>query len=328
MATYRKTGAGKWEVQIARKGVRRSGTFETKSEATRWAHEIEGEILGGKRGAVDKTLGDLMTRYQAEKVPGKGSPHVEERRIDRMLRDDVVMKMKLRDLKSTHLARWRDERLKKVSNSTVARDMATVSAAITVAIKEWKWLDHSPLKDVAAPKAPPGRDRRISDAEIERLLFALGYDYEDKPETVMQRTGAAMLFAIETGMRDGELAGLTMDRVFLDQRYAHLRKQDTKGRVKRDVPLSKEAMRIVRQMGVTDGLVFGLTARQVSATFQRAKRACMILDVTFHDTRHEAITRLSKKLSVLELARMVGHKDLNQLLTYFNESATDLSKKL
>lgn len=48
----------------------------------------------------------------------------------------------------------------------------------------------------------------------------------------------------------------------------------------------------------------------------------------FHDTRHEAITRLAKRLDVLELARMVGHRDPRSLMIYYNETAEQLAKKL
>ncbi|KJK17754.1 hypothetical protein UB46_34680 [Burkholderiaceae bacterium 16] len=51
-------------------------------------------------------------------------------------------------------------------------------------------------------------------------------------------------------------------------------------------------------------------------------------NLTFHDTRHEAITRLAKKLQPLALARMTGHTDLNELMTYYNESAADIAALL
>jgi integrase len=54
----------------------------------------------------------------------------------------------------------------------------------------------------------------------------------------------------------------------------------------------------------------------------------LIVDLHWHDTRHTAITRLAKKLNVLELARIVGHKDLRNLQIYYNESAEELAKKL
>lgn len=327
MATFRKNTKGKWEAQVTRKGVRRGKTFETKGEAVKWAHKIEAEILGGKRGAADKTFGDLMERYRKEVTPAKGSHTVEDKMISKLLKDDIA-KVSLRDLQSLHFAEWRNNRLKTVSGSTVARNMATMSAALNVAVKEWRWLDHSPIKDVSKPRQGPARDRRISEDEIERILFAAGYDCEDKPETVAARTGAAFLFAIETGMRAGELASLTMDRVNFDAKTAHIRAQDSKGRFKRDVSLSKEAMRIIRQMGAQSGLVFGVSSVQITRAFIVIKSAAMIEGLTFHDTRHEAITRLTKKIGPLQLARMSGHKDLKQLMIYYNESATDIAEKL
>lgn len=327
MASFRKNKTGKWEVQIARKGVRRGGTFETKAEATRWANQIEGEILGGKKGAVDKSFGDLLERYQKEVVPTKGGSHIEDKRIAKLLKDKIS-KIRLKDLDASHIAAWRDNRSKEVAPATVNRDLSTMSAALTRAVKEWKWLDHNPCKDVAFPKPPPGRDRRITDDEIDRILLCAGYQYDEKPESVRARTAAAFLFAIETAMRDGEIATLTMDNIFVEKRYAALRTRDADGYNKRNVPLSREAVRIISQMDVKEGLLFGLTAQQISATFQRLKGACMIENLTFHDTRHEAVTRLAQKLDVLDLARVTGHKNINQLRTYYNATATQIAEKL
>jgi hypothetical protein len=47
----------------------------------------------------------------------------------------------------------------------------------------------------------------------------------------------------------------------------------------------------------------------------------MIDDATFHDSRHNATTRLAKKFQVLDLARAIGHNDLKKLMVYYNESA-------
>lgn len=54
----------------------------------------------------------------------------------------------------------------------------------------------------------------------------------------------------------------------------------------------------------------------------------MIEDMHFHDTRHEAITRLAKKIDVLDLARMVGHKDLRQRMVYYNASASETADRI
>jgi integrase len=97
----------------------------------------------------------------------------------------------------------------------------------------------------------------------------------------------------------------------------------------RSVPLSTKALAIIEQLkGVDENLVFNVKSSQLDSLFRKAKKLAAVEDLHFHDTRHEAITRLAKKLDVLELARMVGHKDLNMLLVYYNKPASDLAKKL
>lgn len=73
--------------------------------------------------------------------------------------------------------------------------------------------------------------------------------------------------------------------------------------------------------------MFGLNGSQRDALFRKGRDKAG-LDFTFHDSRAEAIWRLSKKLDVMELARMIGHRDLKSLLLYYATSAAELSAKL
>ncbi len=74
--------------------------------------------------------------------------------------------------------------------------------------------------------------------------------------------------------------------------------------------------------------VFGLHSRQLDALFRKLRDRAGVEGLTFHDSRHAAITALAKRLEVLELARMVGHTDLKMLMVYYNESAENLAKRL
>jgi len=60
----------------------------------------------------------------------------------------------------------------------------------------------------------------------------------------------------------------------------------------------------------------------------RARDRCGIVDLHFHDSRATALTRLSERLDVLELARMVGHRDLKSLMVYYRKTAAQLAYKL
>lgn len=333
MASIQKRG-GSWRVQVDMKGIRVGATFPLKAQATAWAATTETEIINGTFNAVaDKTFGDLLDRYAKEKSITKEGSRWEQIRIELYKkRYPELMALKLSVLSAKHLAEMRDHRLQTVSAGTIIRERHILSNAFNVAIKEWKWLRHNPMSDVARPKDPEPRDRRISDAEIQAIVFASGYDYDSPPTTVAARVCAIFLFAIETGMRCKEMCILRWEYVNYEQRTALVPKKSvthtkTGGRA---VPLTREAVRILKQLeSVRDGdLVFRLTPAQVDANFRRCKKHALIDDLHFHDTKHEAITRLAKKLSIYDLARAVGTRNLKILMGYYNNSAADIASLL
>jgi integrase len=332
MASFRKDGAV-WRVQVALKGVRSSGTFPTKGAAMAWAAMRENEIRGmpTQPAAFDKTLEDALDRYEREVSPHKRGHHWEKFRPRAIARHVLDGERLLVDITSDLIGRWRDHRMQgtpahdyrdRVCGSTVNRELNVLSHVFTTARREWKWIKESPITDVRRPKEAPHRDRLVSEDEIERLCIALGFD--DTPVLTRKATvAAAFLFAIETAMRAGEITSLT--RKNITGRVAHLPR--TKNGTKRNVPLSTRALEIISLMPPGEK-VFNITGASLDALFRRAREQCMIDDLKFHDSRHEAITRLARKLNVLELARMVGHRNLSELQTYYNETAEQLAKKL
>lgn len=327
MATIRKRGT-RWRVEISKNGVRASGSFATKAAALEWAAHAETEAAQTGLGAIPKkTFGELLDEYLKKVSPAKRGHRWERVRIA-ALQSDPVCKVMLADLRAPDFAAWRDRRLRVVSAATVLREWNLLSHACSVAVREWHWLRENPLREVKRPPEPKPRDRRIGADELDRLLFALGYDYAAQPITQSARVGAALLFAIETAMRAGELCGLAAADIDVDRQTATLEK--TKNGTTRRVPLSREAVRIIKQLPlVTAGTpVFGLTTGSLDALFRKAKTRAVIADLHFHDSRHEAITRLAKKIPVMDLARMVGHRDLKQLLVYYNETAEEIASKL
>ena len=129
-------------------------------------------------------------------------------------------------------------------------------------------------------------------------------------------------------MRRGELLNLTWEHVDLDLRVAHLNM--TKNEPKRDVPLSSEAINLLRSLPHDiSGKVFPLTAAALRGLWNRACRRKGITDLHFHDLRHEAPSRFFEKgLNVMEVATITGHKDLRMLQRYTHLRAEDLAKKL
>ncbi len=327
MASYVKRG-DKWRVGVKVNGIRLSKSFTTKASARAWANKVEYEIEEGVIGKIpDKTFGDLLERYSREVSPTKRG-HLREIKTIALIQKDNLANVSLRELSGKHFAEWRDRRLKSVSGSTVNREMNILSHACNTARKEWEWLKSSPTKDVSRPKENAPRSRRPTQDETDRLLLVMGYLRDEPPETTSARVGAAYLFAIETAVRAGELAAITATHVH--ERHIHL--PVTKNGSPRDVPLSSEAKRILEQvMAVTTGMdtVFGVTAASIDALFRKYKDRAGVEGLRFHDTRREALTRLSKVFDVMALAKISGHKDLRILQNvYYNPSINDLADKL
>lgn len=322
MAAPKKDG-GVWRHRVMVNGRRVSGTFDTKAAALAWEAEQRVVLKGGPAAAAitGKTCKDAFEKYEREVSKKKRSYANEAKRLAYLCTSSLAP-IRMSELRAEHIAKWRDDRLKTVKGSTVNRDMNLLSHVFNTARREWHWIDGSPTSDVARAKEPPPRDRRISEAETDAICLALGWDQKAnvKPETKQQRVALAFLWALETAMRAGEICALRKGDV--QGRVARL--HITKNGRPRDVPLSARALAIWKL--VPEG--FDLTPAILDALFRKAKARAGIEGMTFHDTRHEAITRLAAKLHVLDLARMVGHQDIKMLTRYYNATAEDIASRL
>jgi integrase len=322
MANVTKTASGKWRFQVTVNYKSHVKTFATKAEGYIW----EDQLKAGKGKTPNITFGKLLEDYRDKVSINKKGERWERIRIAKFLTDKELSDVKIADLDKTVIAKWRDRRLKEVSALSVLREWALLSHCIEIAIHEWDYLKENPMKSVKKPIGEAPRDRLITQDEINRLNFALNYSDDAKLSSVTSRVGAAFNFAIETAFRAQEVCNLRW--VDISGSVAKINDSKTRAGV-RSVPLSTKALAIIEQCkGIDEKLVFNIKTSQLDSLFRKAKKLVAIDDLHFHDTRHEAITRLAKKLDVLELARMVGHKDLNMLLVYYNKPASDLAKKL
>jgi integrase len=317
--------------------VRDSGTFWTKAEAREWADRREVEIHDDKTGnASRRTLREVLERYADDVSPQHRGARWEQIRLAKIAREFPAVDRPLRELTTEHVGRWRDKALTKpkrdgrpMAPASIAREQQLLRAALATAFREWRWLSVEKLAELKAAKKPPAtpaRRRRISDAEVERLLLALGYRAGAAPATVSQRVAAAFLLALHSAMRCGEICALRWSEVHLDRRFVTLR--HTKNGEARDVPLTQEAVDLLGRLERSDETALGLVPAQVDAIFRKARRRAGLVDLHFHDSRAEALTRLARRVDVLTLARIAGHRDLNSLSIYYRETAEQIGARL
>jgi integrase len=329
VASIKKNG-DKWRAQVERHGTRKSKSFSTKAAAILWAQAEEAVILAVKDGGFPKkTLADTMARYKTDVSPKKKGERAELLRLDAFVRDfPHIAGKQLVDVKTSDLVEWRDARLKVVSPGSVQRDINLLSNVFRVAWKEWQWSDKNPFEGMKAPGDNAPRDRIIKWQEVKAIVRWLGYRTGMKPTTKMQETALAFMVSLRTGMRAGEILTLGDENVNFEKRVAKVKHktEHITGRP-REVPLSKGAIRLLAPAMAPQ--IFTLTSASLDVLFRRAKANTGIVGLHFHDARADALTRFSRKVDVLTLAKISGHRDLKILQDhYYRVTSEDIAKRL
>ena len=190
-------------------------------------------------------------------------------------------------------------------------------------MNEWGlMLSSNPVNRVKMPPSPPARNRRLESGEFERLK-------EAAKQTKNPHIWPIIVFAIETGMRRGEILGLRWEHVDLDRRIAFL--PLTKNGSSREVPLSTKADQVLAAQQQRNDTIspFPVTSNGFRLAWEGLRRRAGLSDLRFHDLRHEAISRLVERgLNIPEVAVISGHKDPRMLLRYKHLRVVDLVNRI
>ena len=227
---------------------------------------------------------------------------------------------------------WRDARLKVVSPSSVVREAAQLRNVWTVAENEWGWCGASPWKKVKLPVKGHARTRRTSWREVRLLVRHMGYVTGRAPATPQGQLAWAYMVAQHTALRASEIRSLSRSSVDLTKRVITLESHKTLEREgTRFVPFTTKAARLLRVLDANAAAegrdeYFTMSAQSLDVLFRKVRDRLLLDNLHFHDSRADALTRLSRKMDVMRLAKISGHRDLNQLFTaYYRESAADIA---
>lgn len=328
---------GGWRAQVERRGIRDSHTALTKAAVQQWATQREAEIMAGAVSPWPrKTLADALQRYGREVTAAKRGARAEQLRLDAIERHFPALCSKLlAEIGPEDVAAWRDARLAKVTPGSVQRDINILRHLWSVAINEWRWAPApGPWNGLRMPGNNPPRDRLLGWREIRRIMRRCGYVTGRPPQTGLQGVAWALLVSLRTAMRAGEVMGLTLASVDLGRGVVTLESHKTAEQVgARRVPLTPAGRRLLSVLCAAaekpgDRLI-GLSPASLDTLFRRAARSALVEGAHFHDARATGLTSMSRRMDVLTLARISGHRDLQLLLsTYYRETAADISARL
>ncbi len=332
LATIQKRGDLQWRVQIRKKGFKPiHRTFQSKQQAVAWANDVESKMSRGfyidTSESEKTTVAEIIDRFTHE-----FAPHHYRRRKDRSEAwrfqcarlKEKLGRYYLSALDQKLVADYRDERLKQVSEATVRKEVYMLS-------KIWGFAEMeagielprgNPVKKIRKPSEGRPRDRRLTKDEWDRF------------ESQCRRSRNRLLWpaaelAVETAMRQGEILSLRWEDVNIEDEVALL--WETKNGEARTVPLTTRAKEILNSLpGRKSGRVIQLERQTLYHAFAAAVKRAHIKDFTFHDLRHEGISRLAERgdLSLLELSKFSGHKTLQMLKRYTHLDAKELAKKI
>lgn len=350
MAQIRALKSGWWQAVIVKKGYsQQSKSFASKSDAVMWATDIEAQINRGTFSDISEsealTLRDGLNRYLLEVTPTKKGWEAETYKINAMLRETFVNKS-FATFRQSDAAKYRDDLVKAgLSASTIRKNLSLISHLYETANKEWSLSCNNPIKAISKPKVNNSRVRRLSNIEHQYLVAALTVTGAGERQNSVALD--VVLFAIETAMRQSEILSLAWSDIDLAERVALLK--DTKNGEKREVPLSSAAIKALsggdgNVTKIRRGRVFKTTASGVKQCFRRAvirarnayeadfddtdRDNAVLIDLTFHDLRHEATSRLADIFDMHELMKITGHKDSRMLARYYHPKGSDFAKRL
>jgi integrase len=337
-----KTANGKWRAEVNVDGVRKTKVHKTEFSAKTWSQQTERDIilnnqtLQALNADVVLTVTEALNRYADEVSILKKTAKKEKQRIRYFQNVLKNVDWPLVKYQSEFLADYRDDAMKRsirpLKASSVRRDFSLLSSFFSWCVEK-KWIKHNLVSEVKLPPKPANRERRVELDELEKMLAALKYIPGSVPATKMQEVALIWLIALATGMRSGEIVNRLVREVKLSKKMVIL--PDTKNSTERKVPLDNFAadlwalaLKIDRK---NSPRVFTVSNASRDSLFRKARKLADLdhVDLTFHDSRHEAASLMAKRLkNALTLCKVFGWKDPKFALVYYNPTNDEIVDEL
>ncbi len=302
-------------------------TFDLRAVAVNWAKKVEVELqdpaklerAGTGHGA---TVGELIRRFirEVDAIQPLGRTH--RATLEALLNWPIAAKVAAR-LKGSDLVEHCEERHKKGAGpATVMQEVVLLRGPLGIAKVKWNLAGVSTAAiDEAMPlltrlglvARPLRRQRRLKGDEGKRILEFFRKQDEDSVIPMAEIVD----YALWTCRRQGEICRLRWSDLD-DKKRTQLLRDMKDPRHKEGnhftYPLLGDAYKIARRQPKVDERIFPYKPESVKERFRRACIKLGIIDLTFHDLRHEAISRLFEAgYQIHEVAQVSGHKDLNTL---------------
>jgi integrase len=338
MASITKRGK-RWRALVRKGGQVRCETFGSRKHAESWAATIEQEIdqlkATGYMQPKGQTVADILDRYTREVYPLK--PWGRSKTADLKLLRAKLGAILVENLNHERLMQvFREMHADGAGGVTISARIGYLIVVLETAKDVWRLnvpIDaakgvRSALSKLGLIKKSKHRDRRVTDAELQRIIDHL----ERKVSTVPM--AAILWFSVASAMRISETCRLQW--ADLNEADMTIRVRDRKHPTAKTgnhqiVPLlnlaGHDAFAIISAQPRNSKRIFPANSRTVGDYFTEAVAQLEIEDLHLHDVRHEAISRLFEAgYRIEEVAVVSGHRDWAQLKRYTHLRAVNLHR--
>lgn len=324
----------KYQVTIRIKGYKTLyKTFDSKTMAKDWAKDVEVQMKKGTwhKTNIEKvvspiiTIKDLITYFQENEAPKR---YAHPTQFDVMYNwwIDKIGHLNIVDINTNVLTRCKNllmseapdkpyKNHKTKSNSTVRKYMFCLSAVLKYAVRELGIIQVNPMNNIDKPKKGKGVVRFLSDAERNKYIKAS----KEKSDILY----LFVILAIFSGGRYSEILHLTIENIdFINEMVYYL---ETKNGESRGVPLYHKVMEIIKnyidKYNITSGYLFADPKTKklyyLRGALENLIKSVGIENFRIHDMRHTYASYLAQNgAELLEIAQLMGHKNLQQVQIY------------
>jgi integrase len=313
--------------QINGKQVRRYKAEWTQDDAEAELAKALLQVEPEKPKGPGITLDQAVERYLAAKSRKRSVS--EDRRILGHLKDYFGKDTPLSEITASSISEYKGRRLlsarkigegesaveRPIAGATVNRALALLRHLLRLAHEEWELLDAVPR--IRMEREAEGRLRWLTPEEANRLLDACRKSRTEHLTDLVE-------FALFTGMRRGEVLGLTWERV--DRARGVVLLDVTKSGKRREVPLNSRADAVLARRGShAHGRVFGSNWNTYRNAFEGAVARAKLEDFRFHDLRHTfASWTVQRGATLQEVKDLLGHSTLAMVMRYAHLSPEHL----
>lgn len=313
MSVYLDKAKGRWRVEVTRHGQRRrvlAPPGATKAEAQQLeAQIIRGAWLGELGKKPDSTVADALAKWAQEELPGKKSEKDYRNHAWHLLQHcgDYYLK------DAADAAEAYKKSNKSLASATIYQRLAVLRRVCNLAYRRWGWLDAPVGEKISMPAVRNARHTYLTYEDVVALLIAA-----DK-----QHTEDAILIGCFTGLRLGEIVGLTQSNLHGDLILLDANTKTGRPRAIPAHPVLADAL---------SRLPLGVQKSAIQHCFNRARSTIGREDIHFHDLRHTTASWLVQAgVPLYTAGALLGHASTKTTARYAHlatESLRDAVGKL